>query len=335
MSRGLFLAVVVYALSASGLAADEPAPVSLDVAVQTGLVEVEVMGRGACSGDAVRVEVRRKVTREVRVVVVPGTVMESPSDKVQSMVCHGVKYQKAGDKYRRVDVMVLNDDVPQTFLLEAFCRDFSKPTPRADSPFRLGTTSCQTTAVIVKGKANGVDTKAIQIAVWTQRGVSEQEIRRRFRATDAEFKAANSLVNAVKASERGDVAAERRIIESFGIDVGGLIDGIRESRAALPFRKGDKVVVTSDSAPIRARQRTVGTVKKGETFEVLAVLKVGVNVEFVPGEGKPSERGWIALEHVQLADGAPRGEGRPIIRELGKLVSESELEIITMSEHGS
>lgn len=334
MSRAPILAVVVYAFSASGLAADVPAPVSLDVAVQTGLVEVEVKGRGACSGAAVRVEVRRKVSQEVRVVVVPGTVMESTSGKVQSMVCHGVKYQKADDKYRRVEVMVLNDNLPQTFLLEAFCRDFSKPTPGADNSFRVGTTDRQTTAVIVKGKATGASVKAIQIAVWVQRGVSQDDLRRRFRATDAEFNAAGALVEAVNASARGAAAAESRGVDSVQVFVGDLFKKIRERREAIPFRKGDKVEITSDSAPIRAAQRTIGTAKKGETCEVLGVTQKAAHVEFSTGDGQPSDLGWIALEHLQLVGGAPRGEGRPLLRQLGELVSETELEVITLSERG-
>lgn len=334
MSRGPILAAVVYAICASGFADDEPAPVSLDVAVQTGLVEVEVKGRGACSGDAVRVEVRRKVSREVRVVVAPGTIMESTSGNVQSMVCHGVKYQKAGDKYRRVDVMVLSDQVPQSFLLEAFCRDFAKPTPGADSSFRIGANDRQTTSVIVKGKANGASLKAIQVAVWLRRGESEQEVRRRFRATDHEFETANALVAAANASAGGDRVAESSAEERVRVSAEGLLKEFLRQREALPFRRGDKVEIKAESAPIRAGQRTIGTAKKGETFEVLAVTRRAARVEFATGAGKPSDVGWIALDHLQLAQDAPRGEGRPLLHKLGELVSETDLEIITASYRG-
>lgn len=331
------LVLVAWAVSAHGWAADELASVSLVEAVQSGLVEVDVQGRGACSGDAVRVEVRRKVTRTVRLVVEPGTVMESSDGKVQGMVCHGVKYQLEGSQYRRVDAIVLNDDRTQTFVLEAFCRDFSKPMPKTNNSFQLGAVDRQATAVIVKGRSNGVATKAIQIAVWTQRGVSQEEIGRRFRATDSEYTAANKLLAAVNAAEQGDVGTESRIVQSLRtavkVDLGPLVDGIQERRNALPFRKGDTVVVTSGSARIRARQRTVGTAKKGDQFEVLAVLQaLGAQVEFSPGEGEPSQRGWISLDDLQLADGAERGAGRPLLRELGALVSELDLEIVTMSD---
>ena len=334
MSHSSILIAVVHASCALGLAASDPTPVSLDVAVQTGLVNVEVKGRGSCSGDAIRVDVRRKVNRPVHIVVESGTIVESTSGKVQNMVCHGVKYQKAGDKYRRIDVMVLSDDAPQTFLLEAFCRDFHKPTPGADSSFRVGERDGQATRVIVKGKAAGASLKAIQVAVWLQKGVGEEDVRRRFRATEAEVKTAIVLVEAATAAEREDATAEGKAEQSLQVLANNLFGELRQRRQALGYHRGDTVEVTADNAPIQAGQRVVGTANKGRTFQVLAVSREGVRVEFASSEGEPPERGWIANEHVQLAEGAPRGEGRPLLRKLGELVSETDLEVITASERG-
>lgn len=334
MSHARVLAVVVCSFCTIKLAAADPTPVPLDVAVKTGLVDVQVKGRGVCSGDAVRVEVRRKAGRSVHVVVEPGTVVESTSGKVQSMVCHGVKYQKTGDKYRRVDVMVLNDDAPQTFLLEAFCRDFSKPTPGADSAFQLGAADRPATRVIVKGKEAGASLKAIQVAVWLQKGVSEEEVRRRFRATEAEVKTAGVLVEAAAAAEQGDAAAEGKAEQSVRVLVNDLFNELRKRRQGLAYVRGDRVEVTVDSAPIRAGQRTIGNAAKGQTFQVLGVDQNGVRVEFASGEGSPPRRGWLALEHIKLAADAPRGEGRPLLRKIGELVSEADLEVITATERG-
>ncbi len=334
MLRASWLAVGFSVFSTIGLVAADPTPVPLDVAVKTGLVEVQVQGRGVCSGDAVRVEVRRKADRPVHVIVEPGTVVESTSGKVQSMVCHGVKYQQAGDKYRRVNVMVLNDNAPRTFLLEAFCRDFAKPTPGAGSSFRLGTTDRPATRVIAKGKEAGASLKAIQVAVWLQKGVSEEDVRRRFRATEAEVKTAGVLVQAATAAEQGDAAAEGKAEQSVRVLVNELFNELRKRRRELAYVHGDTVEVTVDSAPIRTGPRTIGTAEKGKTFQVLAVDQDGVRVEFEPGEGKPSRRGWLALEHVRLAEGTPRGEGRPLLRKVGELVTEADLEVITASERG-
>lgn len=334
MSRAMFLAVVVCFFRTIGLAAADPTPVPLDVAVKTGLVDVEVKGRGVCSGDAIRVEVRRKAAHPVHVIVSAGTVVESTSGKVQSMVCHGVKYQKAGDKYRRIEVMVLNDNAPQTFLLEAFCRDFGKPTPGADSSFHVGMMDRPATRVIVKGKEAGASLRAIQVAVWLQKGVGEEEVRRRFRATEAEIKAAGVLVEAATATEQGDAIAERKTQALVQVLVNDLFSPLRKRREALGYRHGDTVEVTAEDAPIRAGDSTIGTAKKGDAFQVLAVTKDGVRVESKSDEGKPPRRGWIALEHIKLAESTPRGEGRPLLRKLGELVSEADLEVITATERG-
>ncbi len=101
-----------------------------------------------------------------------------------------------------------------------------------------------------------------------------------------------------------------------------------------PFRRGDTVEITVDDAPIRAGRRTVGTAKKGDTFKVLAVFPQNVRVESASAANPSVPPGWLALEHVKLADGAPRGDGRPLLRQLGESVSEAELEVITASERG-
>lgn len=333
MTRIAWFTILLGFVCTATLAAGPPQPVSLDVAVKTGLVDVEVKGRGVCSGDAVRVEVRRKVGRELHVIVEPGMVVESTSGKVQSMVCHGVKYQQvAGGKYRRVDVMVLNEGAPQTFLLEAFCRDFHKPTPGADSSFHLGTTDLPATQVIVQGKEAGASLKTIQVAVWLQKGASEDDVRRGFRATDADIKAARALVQVAVAAEQGDSASQQQGEEMVRVLVNDLFSQLRERRQSLPYQRGDTVEVTADNTPIRAGRRTLGTAKRGDTFQVLGMAQGGVRVEV--SEGRLPRHGWIALEHVKLASDAPRGEGRPLLRQLGELVNEAGLEVITASDRG-
>jgi hypothetical protein len=116
--------------------------------------------------------------------------------------------------------------------------------------------------------------------------------------------------------------------------VNDLFNELRQRRQELAYLRGDTVEVTADSAPIRVGQRTIGTAKKGNTFQVLAVDQNGVRVELASREGEPPRRGWIALEHVKLAENAPRGEGRPLVRKLGELVSEADLEVITAVERG-
>lgn len=331
MLRVTATVVVVYVCFAAGNAVADSEPVPLDVAVRTGLVEVEVKGRGAASGDSVQVEVRRKAPREARVVVEPGMVLE-PVGTVQSMVCLGVKYERTGDKYRRVDVMVLADDRPRTFVIEAYCRDFQKPTPRPTSAFQLGGTDVPAARIIVKGKAINAPTRTIQIAIWLQKGVSEEQLRHS--TTGSQLATARVLVEAGTPSVQEAAAAAEQAESATRILVKGLLDELMRRRQELGYLRGDTVEVIADEAPIRAGRRIVGTAYKGAAYQVLAVARRGVHVEFVPQEDDGPRRGWISREHVQLAEGELRGEGRPVLRRIGEIVSETELEVVTAAERG-
>jgi hypothetical protein len=312
----------------------EEKPIPLGVAVKTGLVEVEVQGRGSCSGDAVRVDVRRKVDRPIQVVVESGTVLESAAGDVQGMVCHGVKYERVGNKYRRVDVMNLNDNKKRCFLLESYCRDFAKATPRVGSSFRLGEKEKAAAQVIVKGKAAGASVKAVQAAVWIHAGVTDEQLRGNFNASEAEIKVAHGLVAAAKAAQRNDRQAEATADASVTALVDDLLKTLLARRDELPYVRGDTVEVTAGDAPIQVGRRTIGTAKKGEHFMVLAVDRDGVRVMFTPDENRPPRRGWISFDHIQLAAGVERGGGRPVLRKLGEWVSEEQLEVITAVDRG-
>ncbi len=309
-------------------------PLPLGVAVKTGLVEVDVKGRGSCSGDAVRVDVRRKVDRQVHVVVDSGTVMQSISGDVQSMICHGVKYEKVGSKYRRVDVMVLDDDQTHSFLLESYCRDFAKLTPKIGSSFHLGVTDKGPSAVIVKGKAAGGSLRAIQAAVWIHAGVTDEELRRNFNANTTEIQVAHGIVAAVRAAGKQDEEAKKESDASVRVLVDDLFRTLLERRKELPYVRGDAVEVIADAAPIQVGRRTIGTAKKGDRFVVQAVDRNSVRVEFETDGDKRPKRGWISFDIVKLAEGVERGVGRPVLRKLGELVSENELDVITAADRG-
>lgn len=334
MLRPTLVAAVVYACTVFGHLAADVTPVTLDVAVRTGLVEVEVNGRGACTGDAVRVDVRRKVSRQVRVIVEPGTVLQNTGGKVQSMVCHGVKYERTGNKYRRVDVMVLNSDQRRSFVVEAYCRDFHKPTPSTTCAFQIAAVDAAAARVIVHGKAADAELKAIQTAIWLQSGVSEGDLRSRFRATDAQLKTAHILVQAATKTEQQKPGRDGSVESTVQVLVHDWLAELKKRRQDIEYVRGDTVEVTADDAPVQIGRRTAGAAGKGAKYEVLAVDRDGVAIEFAPEPDAKPRRGWISHQHVKLADGAPRGEGRPLLRRLGELVSEVDLEVITAADRG-
>lgn len=319
----------------SPLAEAATAPLSLDVAVRRGLIEVDIRGRGSCSGDAVSVSVRRKAKHEVRVVVEPGTVLESTSGDVQRMACQQVKHEKVGKKYKRVDVMVLNDEAEHTFLLEAYCLDRDKPTPSKESRFTIGSVDKDASRIIQNGKEAGATIRAIQVAIWNRKDAPDFEgTSRSINASPAETQVARGILATSEAAEQGDSAEEERAGEMVRVLVQNSLKDFLERRKQLPYVRGDTVEITADEVPIQGLVRKIATAKRGDTFLVEAVGGKDVRVsEEVEGEEDPV-RGWLSFDHIKLVDGAARGKGRPVLRKLGELISETELEVVTRAERG-
>lgn len=331
----LFAAITVSLGLVPPFAEAATAPVSLDVAVRNGLVEVDVRGRGSCSGDAVSVSVRRKAKQNVHVVVEPGTVLESTSGDVQRMACHQVKYERLGRKYKRVDVMVLNDEAEHTFLLEAYCLDQDKPTPTRESQFTIGSTDRIAARIIENGKKAGATIGAIQVAIWNRSDTTDFEgTSRSINASPTETEVARGILAASEAAEQGDAAEEEEAVQRVHVQVQNYLKKLIERRKELPYIRGDMVEITADEAPIHSLVRKIATAQRGDTFLVEAVgakdVRVSVEVE---GEEEPV-RGWLSFDDIKLAEGAPRGKGRPVLRRLGELISETELEVITAAERG-
>ena len=100
MIRMMFLAVLSLLIGLVGKPLLAARPIPLHIAVQKGLVEVQVQGRGSSTGDSVQVSVRRTTPQNVTVVVEPGTVINSKSGDVQSMSLNRVKYEQIGRDLR-------------------------------------------------------------------------------------------------------------------------------------------------------------------------------------------------------------------------------------------
>lgn len=331
----LFAAIAVSLGLLPPLAEAATAPLSLDVAVRKGLVEVDIRGRGSCSGDSVSVSVRRKAKHEVRVVVDPGTVLESTSGDVQRMACHQVKHEKVGKKYKRVDVMVLNDEAEHTFLLEAYCLDQDKPTPNRESRFTIGSRDKDASRIIQNGKRAGATIRAIQVAIWNRNDTTDFEgTSRSINASPTETEVARGILAASEAAERSDSEEEKRADERVKVLVQNCLKDFLQRRKELPYARGDTVEITADEAPVQGLVRKIATAKRGDTFLVEAVSAEDVRVTVeVEGEEEPV-RGWLSFDDIKLAEGAPRGKGRPVLRKLGELISETELEVITRAERG-
>ncbi|MFO0870358.1 MAG: hypothetical protein U0935_15635 [Pirellulales bacterium] len=300
--------------AAQAVAADKPIP--LHIAVQKGLVEVEVHGRGGSTGDSVQVGVRRLAPGNVSVVVEPGTVIQPKAGPVQTMALAAVKYRHVEGGWQKADAIELNSDAPQTYILEGYCRDIEKPSPGARDAFEVAGPDRENARVLVQAKKLGATVKVTQSAIWIQRSkLSDDELRRHFQVSVEELDAARQLLVSVEKPEAGRE-----------VDLKVAFDRLRRlaSRAgSAALKRGDTVEVTEEEVPLKTRagDKTVATLKKGQQLEVLGVASETVTVRGeVDGQ---KQRGQLRLAEVKRV----RSASRPVLGALLKAASDVELEI--------
>ena len=214
MTRTL-LPMIVWSLIGVGSIAFAERAIPLHVAIDKGLVNVTVNGRGSSTGDSVQVTVQRATSRNVRVEVLPGTVIESKSGDVQSMALGGVKYERIGNEYHEAESIELTDDKQHVFILQGYCRDFGKPTPQLRSTFQVAPPDRANAAVLVQAMRLGASTKLTQVAIWIQRSdVSDAELQQAFPVSLEEIQAARRLLASI---EQPEVSVDVQVlIEKLG-----------------------------------------------------------------------------------------------------------------------
>lgn len=322
MQRALLFALSIASLIGINLgdetslhAADNPIP--LHVAVQKGLVDVQVLGRGACTGDSVQVRVQRKGNQALSVSVEPGTVIQPQGSNVQTMALSAVKFKQVQRTLQKADTIELPDDQPQTYILEGFCRDIEKPTPTSSNSFVVVAPDSDNAKVLVHAKKLGATVKVTQSAIWIQRSkMSDDQLKRHFQVSDDELDAARKLLVSV---EKPDAGQE--------VDVKVLLDRLRQ-RATRPandkLKRGDTVEVAVEEASVKTRlgDKELGVVKKGSQLEVLGIPSdEGLLVRAEIGGRK--ERGIIKTADVKLVKSA----SRPVLNAVLNAAEEAKLEV--------
>jgi hypothetical protein len=212
-SRAAVFAVVVASLFLIGStppALGQQTAVSIQQAIKEGKVEVKVSSLGGATGSTVRVDVRRKVPRDVHVEITPGTVFLSPEGSVQNMAGGVVKGEFNGpNTYQptNTNVVVLADDAWHGYLLESFCMDFHKGPPQRGLNFNLTIQDQRTARIIRAAKQDpNISPWALQFALWMDReGIPENELLSRYghMATEVDVRVARDLI---KKAEQAGVA---------------------------------------------------------------------------------------------------------------------------------
>ena len=226
----------------------EQKPIPLEDAVRQGLVKVDVTSYGGAYGDAMEVAVQRLVSREVHVVVEPGTVFVSVGGDVQNMVGRRVKGEMVdAETYRATEVMVLADGARRSFLVEAYCLDYEKPEPRANNRFRLAARDPRAARILVNTPLAKVDVSvgAIQSALWMDRaGVSGEELQRRYPFTAVDVQVAGDLLKRVR-----EIAAAR-IPPGFAPEVRVQVEGLLSPDPAVRIQAARRLSAMGPGAAL-------------------------------------------------------------------------------------
>ena len=178
-------------------AAAQPVAIPLHQALAEGSVEVNVTSIGGATGNTMKLSVRRKIEREVRVSVAPGTVFIAVNGKVQNMTGATIigKFRVNSHLYDPCDAMLLADGEWHLYLAQAFCLDYKKPPPRAGDKFELAKLDVRTTRILAPPPGLTASQWAYQAAIWMDRdGVSADELRRRYRYSTADLEVAAKLL---------------------------------------------------------------------------------------------------------------------------------------------
>ena len=214
--------------------------VSLQQAVKQGLVEVEVKSRGGATGDAIRIDVRRKVPREVRIHITTGTVLLTAEKDVQNVTARRIKGEFiAQNTYRPGSVMVLVDNNRHSYLVESFCLDYHKKAPRRGQSLTLAVNDQRATRIFNAPKGVKASPWAFQLALWIDRaGVSPAEVRRRHpnRLTDVDVRVARSLLQ--NAEKQGVAEIPPGIATDVRVEIGKLFSTDPAVRAVAVERLG-------------------------------------------------------------------------------------------------
>jgi hypothetical protein len=165
---------------------------SIQDAEANGLVRTSYRSHeGSSSGDSILLIVVKIGGPDKLALSIPsGLVLQSPLSSSQSMVISGLKGREiAGGMYTPEEFILLTDDKPARYVVEAYCAEFHKDNPPPDKfDFRVAATPDPVLACILNGaRKDKLPIAGTQAAIWihtdhatfsemnTRMGISKEE----------------------------------------------------------------------------------------------------------------------------------------------------------------
>jgi len=195
----------------------------LHVAVQRGLVSVNVESLGGATGNRLKVHVQRKTDKPLNLTLQPGTTFAAQGANVQELAAVKLmgKYIP-GNRYQRGSVMVLVDSQPHAYLVQSVCIDYHKSSPRRGQRYTLRGVDVRCQRVLSAPNDQNASIWSYQSAVWIDRsGVSGNDLQRKFHVKTTDLQAARSMI---KHAEK--VGAESLKQVDVSVDVRNQVNGL-------------------------------------------------------------------------------------------------------------
>jgi TPR repeat protein len=174
---------------------------SIQAAARAGLVRTSYRSLdGGSSGDSVLlIAVKIGGPDRLALSIPPGLALKSPVPSSQDMVVSGLRgHEIAGGKYTPEQVVILTDNKPVRYVVEAYCAEFHKDNPPPGmSDFQVGATSDPVLTCILNGaRKEKLSIAGTQAAVWVRTDhVTFPEMNTRMAIGKEEWSKAETVVS--------------------------------------------------------------------------------------------------------------------------------------------
>lgn len=242
-------------------------------AVRQGKVKVEVKSLGRAHGSGVRVEVERLVPENLRIEVSPGTVLINAQGTEQNVTVGQLKGEFTRENmYKPGQIMVLADGQRRSFLLEIYCLDYAKKTPKRDGKLELALLDQRVARILSPPEGVQPSVAAVQIAIWMDRaGISAEEARKRFRGTTTEVDVQVAEQLLVHAEATGVASIPQNMPASVRVHVSKLFSADLEARKQAADALGGLGIEALPAVPFLVENLLDGSTDKPLPANVVRV----------------------------------------------------------------
>lgn len=180
---------------------------TLIAAESAGLVQTKYASLGGSSGGVITVTVTRTAKAAYRflaLAITPGTRLRNLSGQQDMVIARLLGHWIDGKKYEPQSEIMLIDDKPKKYVLDAYCLEAHKPNPEPTSQFQAVDEDSDPVIACVarKSRSQGLSMSAKQAAFWIVTDhLSFQQVAEKIAVTAKDWNAAVALVNTCVSSQ--------------------------------------------------------------------------------------------------------------------------------------